>query len=65
MAWGRNEAPIDAAEGEQTIALELLVAESDTGKVTRKQGRTAQSIRNIPSAAGMKLKKRGAREIQE
>jgi uncharacterized protein len=52
-------------EGEQTTVFELRVAQSDLGKVIGKQGRTANSIRTIISAAGMKLKKRFTLEILE
>ena len=49
--------------GEQTTVLELMVAPEDIGKVIGKQGRTAQAIRVILGAAGMKLKKRFNLEI--
>ena len=52
-------------EGEQSTVFELRVAQSDLGKVIGKEGRTASSIRNILSAAGMKLKKRFTLEILE
>ncbi len=60
-----DEVVVRAVEGEQTTVLELRVAQSDLGKVIGKQGRTAQSIRTILSAAGMKLKKRFTLEILE
>ena len=43
---------------------ELRVHTSDLGKVGR-QGRTAQAIRTILSAVGMKLRKRFTLEILE
>ena len=49
--------------GEQTTILELMVAPEDVGKVIGKQGRTAQAMRVILGAAGMKLKKRVNLEI--
>jgi predicted RNA-binding protein YlqC (UPF0109 family) len=52
-------------EGEQTTIFELRVAQSDLGRVIRKEGRTGRSIRTILSAAGMKLKKRFTLEILE
>jgi len=60
-----DEVSVRAVEGEQTTVLELRVAQSDLGKVIGKQGRTAQSIRTILGAAGMKLKKRFTLEILE
>jgi len=49
--------------GEQTTVLELMVSPEDIGKVIGKQGRTAQAMRVILGAAGMKLKKRVNLEI--
>lgn len=52
-------------EGNQTSVLELKVAKEDLGKVIGKQGRTAQAIRTILSAASAKGKKRAVLEIIE
>jgi predicted RNA-binding protein YlqC (UPF0109 family) len=52
-------------DGEQSSIIELKVAPEDMGKVIGKQGRNAQAIRLILSAAGMKLKKRVDLEIVE
>ena len=52
-------------DGEQSTIIELKVAPEDLGKVIGKQGRTAQAIRIILGAAGMKLKKRINLEILE
>ena len=60
-----EQVSVRAIEGEQTTVFELRVAQSDIGKVIGKEGRTAQSIRTILSAAGMKLKKRFTLEILE
>ncbi len=49
---------VSQLDGEQTSILELKVAPEDIGKIIGKQGRTAQAIRVILGAAGMKLKKR-------
>jgi predicted RNA-binding protein YlqC (UPF0109 family) len=45
--------------------LELSVAKSDMGKILGKQGRTAQAIRIILSAAAGKFRKRYVLEIVE
>lgn len=45
-------------EGEHNALIELRVAEGDIGKVIGKDGRTAQSIRTVLSAASSKLGKR-------
>ena len=49
---------VSQLNGEQTSIIELKVAQEDIGKIIGKQGRTAQAIRVIFGAAGMKLKKR-------
>ena len=54
---------VSQLDGEQTSILELKVAQEDMGKIIGKQGRTAQAIRLILGAAGMKLKKRYTLEI--
>jgi len=45
-------------EGQQTSMIELRVAKEDFGKIIGKQGRTANAIRTILSAASAKMKKR-------
>jgi predicted RNA-binding protein YlqC (UPF0109 family) len=56
---------VSQLDGEQSSIIELKVAQEDIGKVIGKQGRTAQAIRIILGAAGMKLKKRFSLEIIE
>jgi len=56
---------VSQLDGEQSSIIELKVAQEDMGKVIGKQGRTAQAIRVILGAAGMKLKKRFILEIIE
>ena len=56
---------VRAVEGEEAIVLELRVHPSDLGKVIGRQGRMAESIRNILGAAGMKMRKRVTVEIIE
>jgi predicted RNA-binding protein YlqC (UPF0109 family) len=51
--------------GEQSSVIELRVAKEDMGKVIGKQGRIAQSIRTILSAASAKIHKRAVLEILE
>ena len=48
---------------DQTVTLELRVAESDMGKVIGKQGRIAKAIRTVVKAAASKKKKKVAVEI--
>lgn len=60
-----DKVQVSQLDGEQSSIIELKVAPEDVGKVIGKQGRTAQSIRVILGAAGMKLKKRVSLEIVE
>ena len=48
---------------DQTVTLELRVAESDMGKVIGKQGRIAKAIRNVVIAAASRENKKVAVEI--
>jgi uncharacterized protein len=60
-----EEVSVRVVEGEQVTVLELRVAASDLGKVIGRQGRMAQAIRTILTAAGMKLNHRFRLEILE
>lgn len=54
---------INEITGEQSIILELKVAEDDMGKVIGKQGRIAKAIRTVVKAAAIKENKRVIVEI--
>ena len=60
-----DQVHVRAIEGEQVIVFELRVHKSDLGQVIGRQGRTADAIRTILSAVGMKLRKRFTLEILE
>ncbi len=60
-----DQVQVRAIEGEQVTVFELRVHPSDLGQVIGRQGRTAESIRIILGAAGMKLRKRVTLEILE
>ena len=60
-----DQVKVTEIEGGQTVVLELSVAKSDMGKVIGKQGRNAQAIRTILSAASGKVRKRYVLEILE
>ncbi len=60
-----EEVVVTEIKGQQIIVVELKVAREDIGKIIGKQGRTAQAIRIILSAASMKIKKRSVLEILE
>ena len=49
---------IETVEKEDTITLQLKVAESDMGKVIGRQGRIAKEIRTIIKAAGLMYHKK-------
>ena len=48
---------------DQTVTLELRVAQSDMGKVIGKQGRIAKAIRTVVKAAASRENKKVAVEI--
>jgi uncharacterized protein len=60
-----DQVQVRAIEGEQLTVFRVRVHANDLGKVIGRQGRTAQAIRTILSAAGMKLRKRFTLEILE
>ncbi len=60
-----DEVSVNEIGGSHTIVLEVRVAKTDMGKVIGKQGRNAQAIRTIISAASGKARKRYMFEIME
>jgi predicted RNA-binding protein YlqC (UPF0109 family) len=60
-----EEVSVNEIGASQTIVLEVRVAKTDMGKIIGKQGRTAQAIRTILSAASGKARKRYLFEIVE
>ena len=58
-----DEVSVNEVEGEQSIILELKVAEDDMGRVIGKQGRIAKAIRVVMKAAAIKENKRVVVEI--
>ncbi|MCH3964008.1 KH domain-containing protein [Clostridium sp. JNZ X4-2] len=54
---------VNEIAGEQSIILELKVAQEDMGKVIGKQGRIAKAIRTVVKAAAIKENKRVVVEI--
>ena len=53
-----EQVKVTETEGGNTVVLEVKVAKGDTGKVIGKQGRHADAIRTILSAAAGKLRKK-------
>jgi len=60
-----EEVSVSEVGGSHTTVLEVRVAKTDIGKVIGKQGRTAQAIRAIMSAAAGKARQRYIMEIVE
>ena len=60
-----DEVSVIEIGGSHTTVLELRVAKADMGKVIGKQGRTAQAVRTILSAAAGKTHQRYILEIVE
>ena len=54
---------VNEVDGEQSLILELKVAQEDMGKVIGKQGRIAKAIRTVVKAAAVKQHKRVIVEI--
>ena len=60
-----DEVMVTEIVGDHTTVLEVTVAKNDMGKVIGKQGKNAQAIRTILSAAAGKARKRYILEIAE
>jgi uncharacterized protein len=60
-----EEVEVRLVEGQHVIVLELCVHPEDLGKVIGRHGRTAEALRTIFGAAGMKLQKHVMVEIIE
>ncbi|MBQ7529577.1 KH domain-containing protein [bacterium] len=58
-----DQVRVQEIEGERSIILELRVAPEDMGKVIGRQGKTAQAIRTLVKAAGLRENKRVMVEI--
>ena len=60
-----DEVSATELEGERTTVIELRVLKEDLGKIIGKQGRTAQAMRTVLSAASGKTGQRYVLEIIE
>ncbi len=58
-----DEVSVTEVDEDQSLVLELRVAEEDMGKVIGKQGRIAKAIRVVMKAAAIKESKRIVVEI--
>ena len=53
-----DEVRVEEVQGHHNLILELYVAPSDIGKVIGREGRTAQAMRTVLSAAASKMGQR-------
>jgi len=60
-----DEVTVEPFEENGQTVLELVVAESDLGRVIGRHGRTARSLRTILHAASLRTRKRYQLEIIE
>ena len=60
-----DDVQVRVVEGKQVTVFELRVHPDDVGKVIGRKGRTAQSLRTLLGAMGMKERKRFVLEILE
>ena len=47
-----DQVHVSQTENDDTVAVELSVAQEDLGKVIGKQGRTARAMRSLPGSHG-------------
>ena len=59
----REAIEINTIDNEKSITFEVKVAQEDVGKVIGKQGRIAQSIRNVMKAVANKEHKKASVEF--
>ena len=60
-----EEVEVNEVQGEQTTVVELKVSKDDLGKVIGRNGRTANSMRTILTAASTKLNRRSVLQIDD
>jgi len=56
---------VSTSENDDTIGIELTVAQEDLGKVIGKQGRTARAMRSLLSATAARDNKKSRLDILE
>jgi predicted RNA-binding protein YlqC (UPF0109 family) len=60
-----DQVSVNQTEGDETIAIELSVAQEDLGKVIGKQGRTARAMRSLLAATAAREDKKSRLDILE
>ena len=60
-----DQVTVSCSENDDTVAIELTVAQEDLGKVIGKQGRTARAMRSLLAAAAARDNKKSRLDILE
>ncbi len=60
-----DQVRVSQTENDDTVAVELSVAQEDLGKVIGKQGRTARAMRSLLAAAAAREDKKSRLDILE
>jgi predicted RNA-binding protein YlqC (UPF0109 family) len=60
-----EQVKVDVIEATNSLVIELSVSKKDIGKIIGKQGRTANALRTILTAAGAKVRNRVVLEVIE
>ncbi len=60
-----EQVTVSCSENDDTVAIELTVAQEDLGKVIGKQGRTARAMRSLLAAAAARDNKKSRLDILE
>lgn len=60
-----EQVAVSCSENEDTVSIELTVAQEDLGKVIGKQGRTARAMRSLLAAAAARDNKKSRLDILE
>lgn len=58
-----DKVTVSEIDGEQSLVIELRVAQEDMGKIIGKQGRIAKAVRTLVKAAAVKENKKVVIEI--
>ncbi len=60
-----EQVTVSCSENDDTVAIELTVAQEDLGKVIGKQGRTARAMRSLLAAAAARDNRKSRLDILE
>jgi len=60
-----DEVKVDVFEGEQTVVIEVRVAEGDTARVIGRQGNTIKALRTLATTVASRFSKKIRLELVE